>query len=76
MIERAEEGCDEKLATRIRGIDLFAVKAKYHRSCRSSYVGNDSRWRSSNQEEVVEQQLLKYTHELVFKKVCESFQWR
>lgn len=39
-----EERKDEDLARTIRGYDLFACKAQYHRSCRMNY--NDrAKWR-------------------------------
>ena len=37
VIKAAEHKGDEKLLIRIRGKDLFACEAKYHRKCRKTY---------------------------------------
>ena len=46
IIETAEMLGDDKLLTRIRGHDLFACEAKYHKSCRTRYMQNPAKWRS------------------------------
>ena len=38
VLEMAEMKQDEKLLTRIRGHDLFACEANFHKSCRSKYM--------------------------------------
>ena len=72
VVERAEKKFDEELLTRVRGVNLYAAKAKYHSSCRSYYRGDNSRWRSTNYEEVTQQQMLEKTHASVFDKVCKE----
>eukprot|EP00794_Sanderia_malayensis_P002103 gene2103-2388_t len=65
-----EERKDEDLARRIRGYDLFACEAQYHRSCRMNY--NDrAKWRSKNEENkqiAIDQAL---AHDTCFQKVSK-----
>ena len=72
-IEReAELRGDEGLLTRIRGKDLFACEAKYHRSCRKSFHIQDPKsWRSANDEQRHTQKALEEAHRFAFSKVCE-----
>jgi len=68
----AELRNDEKLLTRIRGKDLFACEAKYHRSCRKSYHTQDPKsWRSDSDEQRKTQRALEDAHSFAFGKVCE-----
>ena len=65
-----EERKDEDLARRIRGYDLFACEAQYHRSCRMNY--NDrAKWRSKNEEnkQVAIDQAL--AHDTCFQEICK-----
>lgn len=48
ILEMAEEKQDEKLLRRIRGQDLFACEAKWHRSCRVAYMQDPAKWRSQS----------------------------
>ncbi|KAL5022875.1 hypothetical protein ScPMuIL_002030 [Solemya velum] len=50
ILERAEKKKDDRLLTRIRGRDLFACEAKYHKSCRIAYMQDPMKWRSRNEE--------------------------
>ena len=69
IIEQAETKCDEKLATRIRGYDLVACRAKFHKLCRKAYMVKVGAGRSSNEETVEEQNELEFSHEYAFKCV-------
>ena len=52
---------DEKLLRRIRGQDLFACEAQFHKSCRAKYV-QDSNRRSTNTQECESQGDLQKAH--------------
>lgn len=58
VLDHAEKKCDEKLLTRIRGYDLFACEANYHQSCRTQYIQDPSKWRSTNEEDKKKQKAL------------------
>ena len=64
-----EKRKDEDMARRIRGYDLFACEAQYHRSCRMNY--NDrAKWRSKNEENkqiAIDRAL---AHDICFQKIC------
>ncbi|XP_068203606.1 uncharacterized protein [Palaemon carinicauda] len=70
IIALAEQRGDEELATRIRGYDLFASEARYHKHCHMKYC-DPSTWRSSSEEVKQEVMEREKTHELCFLKVCE-----
>ena len=65
-----EKRKNEDPARRIRGYDLFACKAQYHRSCRMKY-NDQAKWRSKNGENkqtAIDQAL---AHDTCFQKVCK-----
>ena len=63
---------DDRLLTRIRGKDLFACEAMYHRSCRKLYHVQDPKsWRSDNDGQRNRQLALEVAHRFAFNKVCE-----
>ena len=70
ILALAEERGDEELAIRIRGYDLFASEARYHKHCRMKYC-DPSTWRSINEDAKQEVREREKTHELCFSKVCE-----
>ena len=69
VLNRAEEDHDERLLRRIRGHDLFACEAKFHRSCRSKYTQNPQKWRSENEGNRTAQQELEKVHHDAFTLV-------
>lgn len=71
ILDRAVNYNDDKLLTRIRGYDLFACKAKYHKSCRTNYLQNPRKWRSLNEDEKVEQRRLENSHAIAFSAICK-----
>ena len=56
---------------RIRGFDLFACEAKYHKSCRMQYPQKPEKWRSKTDESAILQNKLEDAHIKAFKRVCE-----
>ena len=62
ILKKAEENQDEKLLIRIRGFDLSACGAKYHKTCRKDYLRNRERWKSKDEEAVQSQQVLEKDH--------------
>ena len=62
VLDAAEQRQDEKLLTRIRGQDLFACEAKFHRSCLRSYLQNPDHWRSTNVDNIKSQLELEKAH--------------
>ena len=56
---------------RIRGFDLFACEAKYHKSCRTQYLQKPEKWRSKSDESAMLQNKLEEVHIKAFKHVCE-----
>lgn len=71
----AEERGDEELAKRIRGYDLFACEARYHKHCRMRYCDR-SKWQSTDEEAKQKVKDLEGVHELCFLKVCEVIDQR
>ena len=71
ILREAERKSDEKLLKRIRGFDLFACEAKYHKSCRTQYVQKPEKWRSKSDESKMLQNKLEETHDKAFSHVCE-----
>ena len=71
VLDVAERKKDEKLLRRIRGQDLFACEAKYHRSCRSAYIQDPSKWRSLNEVEKESQEAMEKAHNIAFNTVCK-----
>jgi len=69
VLEVAENKCDEKLLTRIRGHDLFATEAKYHKSCRVIYTQNPEKWRSTSTEDKERQTNMAQAHSQAFAEV-------
>lgn len=49
VLEMAEKKQDEKLLTRIRGYDLFACEAKFHKNFRMKYMQDAEKWQSTDQ---------------------------
>ena len=75
ILDVAERKHDEKLLTRIRGFDLFACEAKYHQSCRTCYIQDATKWRSSDDKAKQEQVALEQAHAGAFdcvRKVIEE----
>ena len=73
VIKDADQRGDTKLLTRIRGKDLFACEAKYHRSCRKAYhVQDPQTWQSKNVERIESQKALEEAHSFAFNKICEA----
>ena len=71
IMREAERKKGEKLLNRIRGFDLFACEAKYHKSCRTQYLQKPEKWRSKSDELAVLQNKLEEVHIKAFKHVCE-----
>ena len=72
MLEAAEEKADETLLTRIRGHDLFAREARFHKSCRAKYVSDPKHLRSTDDENRAQQQKLELAHRETYLKVCQK----
>ena len=71
IIDVAEKKQDEILLTRIRGCDLFACEAKYHRSCRTQYIQDPFKWRTADKNTKAEQEALEQSHATAFASVCK-----
>jgi len=71
VLKAAEDKLDEKLLIRIRGHDLFATEAKYHKSCRVQYTQNADKWRSTSIEDKEQQIKLAEAHSEAFGAVCQ-----
>ena len=67
----AQEKNDEKLLCRIRGYDLAACQAKYHRRCRSIHCQKPEKWRSKENESKTDQNDLENAHALAFECVIK-----
>jgi len=67
----SEQNFDENLFCRIRGKDLFATEAKYHKSCRVQYTQNLEKWRSANTENKAKQIQLVEAHSEAFGAVSK-----
>ena len=70
VVVMAESKHDENLLTRIRGVDLFACEAKFHKNCRMNYVQKSEKWRSTDDDACAEQISLMEAHRNAFKAVC------
>ena len=70
IIKLAEERGDENLAIRIRGKDLFACEAKYHKSCRMKYCYRE-KWRSQDELEKEQSRDIEECHSNCFTKLCK-----
>jgi len=58
--------------TRIRGHDLFAREARFHKSCRAKYVSDPKHLRSTDDENRAQQQKLELAHRETYLKVCQK----
>ena len=67
----AESIGDEKLLTRIRGFDLFACEAQYHRSCQKKYLQNPEKWRSQDEDQKMQQSEKEAVHREALNAVQE-----
>lgn len=70
VMDQAEKKQDEKLLTRIRGHDLFACEAKFHRQCRIQYMQDPEKWRSKDCDAKQKQNSLEDAHSQAFLDVC------
>ena len=70
VCDLAEKEKDEELLRRIRGVDLYAAKAKFHRSCRCSYLQDPKKWRSHNDQQRRTQIALEGAHKTAFTHIC------
>lgn len=68
----AEQNGDEQLLRRIRGFDLFACEAKFHESCRTSYLQEPTKWRSKAEARCEENISRMETHNQAFHAVCQT----
>ena len=68
--EMAEKKCDEQLLTRIRGHDLFACEAKFHKKCLVDYLQTPEKWRSKDDDARKTQESLVDAHIRAFDVVC------
>ena len=71
IIKVAEKRNDEKRLTRIRGYDLFANEAQYHRHCCAKFLQTPDYWLSENEAEKIKQKELEQAHRHAFGKVCD-----
>ena len=71
VIEMAETKQDEKLLTRVRGFDLFACEAKFHKNCRISYMQNSEKWRTTDTKARQQQLSLEEAHKRAFEVICD-----
>ena len=70
LLRAAEAKKDEVLLRRIRGYELFACEARYHRRCLSNYC-SVLYYRSNNQENIDEQNLKEAAHREAYKVVYD-----
>ena len=61
-MREAERKKNKKLLNRIRGFDLFACEAKYHKSCRTQYLQQPEKWRNKSDELVMLQNKVEEAH--------------
>ena len=66
--EIAENRNDEKLLLRIRGVNLFSAEAKFHESCRKSYVSVHK----ADHHQKEHQERLQNAHSRAFESVCDK----
>uniref|UniRef100_UPI00358EEDC6 uncharacterized protein n=1 Tax=Myxine glutinosa TaxID=7769 RepID=UPI00358EEDC6 len=71
VIDVAEVRNDETLLLRIRGHDLFACEAKFHRSCRNRYTQNPEKWRSDRLDEQERQREVEKAHQMAMAEVTK-----
>lgn len=71
IVKLAEERKEEDLARRIRGKDLFACEAKYHKACRVKYCDR-GKWRSPDPLKKEQAQNMDETHSNCFNKLCKA----
>ena len=74
VLETAERRSDEALLRRIRGHDLFAVEAKYHRSCRCAYLQDSAKWRSNDDDQKQKQLNMEEAHHAAFSIVSKAIE--
>ena len=70
VLEMAVEKQDGPLLTRIRGQDLFACEAKYHKTCRQKYMQKPEKWQSADEKARQDQLNLEESHRKAFEAVC------
>ena len=71
VADTAEKVGDDELLLRIRGVDLFAAEARYHKSCRRRYVASSKLCDSRiNEEEKDRQKNMEEAHREAFAGVC------
>ena len=66
--EVAENRNDERLLLRIRGVNLFSVEARFHESCRKSYISVHK----PDQQQKEHQESLQNAHSQAFESVCDK----
>lgn len=71
VVEMAEKKQDGGLLTRIRGHDLFACEAKFHRNSRMRYMQCSEKWRSTDLEVQQKQKGLEKSHLEAFDVICQ-----
>ena len=69
VLDMAEKKQDEKLLTRIRGHDLFACEAKFHKNCRINYMQIPAKLRSSDEATRQQRHELEKVHRQAFVSV-------
>ena len=74
VLEMAEMKQDEQLLVRIRGHDLFASEAKFHKTCRMKYMQKPEKWRSIDEEAQHHQGELEEAHRQAFDVVCDAIE--
>jgi len=74
VLEMAEMKQDEKLLVRIRGHDLFASEAKFHKTCPMNYMQKPEKWRSTDDEAQHHQGELEEAHRQAFDVVCKAIE--
>ncbi len=70
ILHVAEQKKDFDLLRRIKGYDLFACEARYHRSCRRNYIRDPSSWQSSDAVATSHQAEMEAAHQNAFFAVC------
>ena len=72
VLEVAESKADADLLRRIKGYDLFASEACYHKSCRVKYIQDPVYWRSESFEAKRQQEDMQTAHAIAFSSVCAT----
>lgn len=57
-MKEVERSGEETHIRRISGFDLFACKARYHKSCRMQYLQRPEKWRSTSDDQINQQSTL------------------